>query len=185
MVILMASTIHSSDGKTRDFNLQLDQGFRVWDVATGAWKLTVTETTEFFDSIAISPDGKTIASSFSSAPGIQTWDASTGDARQFIEYDEYKVVNQNLSFSDDGRYLDTNQGPYRLTTGGLATCPDPERSQSVVYIKENLGSSWVMRGSKPLLQLPPEHSKSSFATRKNMLVLGNVEGLTFIEFESC
>ncbi|KAJ5278317.1 hypothetical protein N7524_004470 [Penicillium chrysogenum] len=186
MVILMASTIHSSDGKTRYFNLQLDRGFRVWDVATGAWKLTVTETTEFFDSIAISPDGKTIASSFSSAPGIQTWDASTGDARQFIEYDEYKVVNQNLSFSNDGRYLDTNQGPYRLTTGGLATCPDPELSQSVVYIKENLGSSsWVMRGSKPLLQLPPEHSKSSFATRKNMLVLGNVEGLTFVEFESC
>jgi WD40 repeat protein len=182
-VILMASTF--SDNDIAKY-LQLSRGFRVWDIATGAWKLTITDiNANYFDAVAISPDRKTIASSSSSAPGIQTWDASTGHARQLIEYNQYKILNQNLSFSEDGRYLNTNEGPYRLTSGGLATCPDPELSQSAVYIKEKLGSSWVMRGSKPLLQFPPEHSKSSFAFRKNMLVLGNVEGLTFVEFESC
>ncbi|CAG8180782.1 unnamed protein product [Penicillium nalgiovense] len=159
---------------------------KIWDIATGALKMTIKHSTGLpCVSVAISPDGKAVALC-ESDEWIQTWDASTGDEQRSIKSN---VVNQNLSFSDDGRYLNTNEGPYRLIPGGLATSPDPELSQSAVYIKKRVGSGvgplWVMRGSKPLLQLPPEHLCSSFASRENMLVLGNVEGLIIVEFENC
>ncbi|OQE91251.1 hypothetical protein PENNAL_c0010G09750 [Penicillium nalgiovense] len=80
---------------------------KIWDIATGALKMTIKHSTGLpCVSVAISPDGKTVALC-ESDEWIQTWDASTGDEQRSIKSN---VVNQNLSFSDDGRYLNTNEG---------------------------------------------------------------------------
>ncbi|KAJ6186531.1 hypothetical protein N7519_007832 [Penicillium mononematosum] len=157
-----------SDGKVS----HREVGLQIWDVATGALKMTIKHPTGGnFYSVAISPDGKTVASN-SLEHHIRIWDAATGIEQHLIECD---VVRLGLPFSHDCPYL---EGPYRLIPGELATSPDP---QSALYVE----SPWVMRGSKPLLQLPPDHLISSFVSRENLIVLGNVEGLTFIEFENC
>ena len=62
---------------------------------------------------------------------IEVWDTATGTLQQTIHS---KVYGNELAFSDDGNYLQTTQGSYKLTSGVLASLLDPELSQQLCIL---------------------------------------------------
>src|SRR5262249_43480784 len=79
-----------------------DQLVRVWDVATGAEKVTCRSHKDRLLSVEFSPDGKLLLSA-GGDDGAKRWDAATGaEKRAFKHY--YRPC---ACFSPDGRYVIT------------------------------------------------------------------------------
>ena len=118
--------VFSPNGKTLA-SASEDRTIRLWDVATGTHKYTLTGHNAWISSIAFSPDGKILASA-DSEHRIRLWNAATGQYRVTLEGHQAGV--SSVAFSPDGKTLasaDSNAkirlwnattGVYRVTLEG-------------------------------------------------------------------
>ena len=89
--------VFSPDGKMLASASQ-NRTIRIWDVATGAHKLTGHNA--YIYSVAFSPDGKTLASG-SENGRIRLWDITTGQYRVTLE--GHRSAVRSVAFSPDGK----------------------------------------------------------------------------------
>ncbi len=93
-----------------------DKTVRLWDVATGALKHTLTGHTGGVNSVAFSPDGKTIASGDGT---VRLWDVATGALKHTLT-GHTRGVN-SFSFSPDGKTIATGGGDKTVRLWDVAT----------------------------------------------------------------
>ena len=150
---------------------------RLWDATTGAWKQTLEGHSDSVNAVAFSPDGNALASA-SFDKTVRLWDATTGAWKQTFKTSVYIL---ELSFSEDGRYLKTEEGLLSLDSGSFVT--SFHRDQSIYAISIN--NEWVTRDGQDLLWLPPDYRPFCWAVLNNMLALGHLSGrVAILEFAS-
>ena len=109
---------------------------------------------------------------------MRLWDVTSGAWKQTFET---RVHITNLLFSEDGRYLKTDQGLLSLDSGLFGT--SFHRDQPVYAISIN--KEWITRDGQNLLWLPPDYRPKCSAVLNNMLALGHASGrVTILEFAS-
>jgi len=89
------------------------------------------------------------------------------------------ITLRSLSFSENGRYLNTDRGLLSLNSGSADTCLHPEQANAIFVDNE-----WVTRDGQNLLWLPKEYRTRCLAFLHNKVVLGQPSGqVTFLEFD--
>lgn len=112
-------------------------GWEIWDLGTNTRIPPFKGRFYFYPSCgAVSPDNRFFALG---ADKIVDLYAIPGGLQQSIN--THGSVRA-LSFSEDGAYLKTSQGSYKMTSGVLSSTPDPETFRSWIYFD----GFWVMRG---------------------------------------
>ncbi|OAG06628.1 putative WD-repeat protein [Paraphaeosphaeria sporulosa] len=166
----------SPDGKLLALP-SIENTVKMWDVGTGALLRTLKGHSDSVRAIAFSPDGRLLASA-SWDRTIMLWGSAFGVVLQMFEVD---AIIESLSFSYDGRFLETEVGllptlPASLAVGGIISLRNLPRG---IFVKEQ----WVTRGTESLLWLPPEYRPSCTAFHRNVVALGLPAGrVVFMEF---
>jgi WD40 repeat protein len=120
----------------------------VWDTATGECRhILILGENKTCDAINFSPDSKTLVSSAQDG-SVQFWDSATGVYRWSVEL---PCVVESLSFSEDGRYLETNLGTISATpASNSSTISGGQALASCVYHKEG----WIYKDGRKVLWVP-------------------------------
>ncbi|KAK4114745.1 YVTN repeat-like/Quino protein amine dehydrogenase [Canariomyces notabilis] len=121
---------------------------KVWDTVTGSCRCILRPNwKQSFHEIVFSPDSKTLASSEQDGT-VRFWDLTTGGCRWSVKL---PCSVENIVFSEDGRYLETNLGtisaipaPDSSTTSGGQALP------SCIYHK----GDWIYRDGRELMWVP-------------------------------
>ena len=128
-----------------------DKTLRLWDVATGEHKITLTGHTSEVSSIAYSPDGRTLASG-SSDKTLRLWDAGTGEHKITLTGHTKRITS--VAYSPDG----TDGGKWksgwaRCSSGQLLPPRDPLRVGDVnrdgvvnIFDLVSVGSNFAQKG---------------------------------------
>ena len=88
-----------------------------------------------------------------------------------------------LSFSEDGRCLITDQGSFSISTGDLASST-PQGQEPLDPALLFVDDDWVVRCGKRLLWLPMDYRPTSSAVYGDLMVLGHRSGgMTFLWFD--
>jgi WD40 repeat protein len=143
--------------------------------------------------VAFSRDGKLVASG-SHNQTVKLWDPATGALQQTLEGHtgavravafsrtlqqtlEVDAVIRELSFSEDGSYLETDRG--QLNIQSLYTGNSSLEICNVGYIVKD---KWVARETTNIIWLPSDYQPTISAVRDGILVLGHGSGrVTFME----
>src|SRR5262249_43691940 len=91
----------SPDGRTLAANFDQNT-IRLWDVAAGQVRLTLTGHTEKINRLAFSPDGRMLATA-SDDRTVRLWDVASGLERRKLEGHGGAVYS--VAFSPDGKFL--------------------------------------------------------------------------------
>ena len=95
-----------------------DRTIRIWDLATGTLKTTLTDDTGEVFSVAISPDGQTVVSG-SNDNRIKVWDLATGTLKTTLTGHTSLVLG--VAISPDGRTLVSGSSDRTIKVWDLAT----------------------------------------------------------------
>ncbi|KAH0537945.1 hypothetical protein FGG08_005395 [Glutinoglossum americanum] len=153
-----------------------DGTVELWDTATGAIRHTLEGHSDAVNAVAFSPDGQVVASG-SDDDTIRLWSAATGEARHTLTT---SGVVRDLSFSNDGSFLETDRGQIILDNPSTNLNPPPPNTSRKMYVKDH----WVVRGMENLLWLPPDYRPICMANWSNFLVLGLLSGrVIFMEID--
>ncbi len=95
------SVAFSPDGQTLA-SVSVDRTVRLWDVASGRERVSLTGHTDRISCVAFSPDGKTLASGGWDHT-VKLWDVATSKARATLQGHQDWVLS--VAFSPDGRTL--------------------------------------------------------------------------------
>ncbi len=93
--------VFNSDG-TLLASASRDSSIRLWDIASGTIKYTLTGHNYYIYSVAFSPDGLTLASGDENGK-IRLWDVTTGQYRVTLE--GHRNAVRSVAFSPDGQTL--------------------------------------------------------------------------------
>ncbi len=107
---------------------EIDSSIRLWDVATGKLKLTLTGHTGWITALTYSSDGTTLASA-STDGTVHLWDGTTGKHK--ITLKEHKQNVNSVEFSPDSKRL--------ASWGSDATVRlwDPHTGKQIAIIDDN------------------------------------------------
>jgi WD40 repeat protein len=152
-----------------------DKTVKLWDLTTGASRDTLEGHSDSVCIVIFSPDGKLVASG-SHDNTVRLWDSVTGASLQMLNID---TTISGLSFSKDGRYLETDRGSLNVQSTLKGNTSFQPQSPCNIFVK----SYWVTRGTENLLWLPSDYRTTCTAVQNNVLVLGHASGhVTFIGF---
>ena len=110
----------SPDGKTLATGGS-DRLVKLWDLANGHEKMTLSGHADQVRVLAFSPDGKTLASA-GAEPDIRLWNISDGKEIRKLEGPGNYVMA--LAYSSDGKYLVTGHAGTQGGAAGLVTVHD-------------------------------------------------------------
>lgn len=161
--------------------MALDDGtMQLWDTELRGRKQILHGHPDSVVAVAISPNKDTIASA--SADGsLWLWDTATGGRKATTDLSRYCLHTRELRFSDDGRYLKTDEGWVSLS---------PETSSGANAVRENPGDSvsinedWLSWEGSNFLWLPPDYRAVDADFSNNAVVMLHPSWkVTLIEFE--
>ncbi len=81
----------------------MDKTIKLWDVASGTVKATLSGHGDYVNSVVFSPDGKIVASSSSMDKTIKLWDVASGTEKTTLSGHWDNVTS--VAFSPDGKIL--------------------------------------------------------------------------------
>ena len=102
----------STDG-SKLASASMDATVRVWDVASGTAKQTLTNLPDEARGVALLPDGKTVitgSGSFRSGGAVKSWDADSGQMKAVLRTQKNFV--SALAMSPDGKLLAWDDGTW-------------------------------------------------------------------------
>ncbi|KAL4747489.1 hypothetical protein BDW72DRAFT_196701 [Aspergillus terricola var. indicus] len=171
---LVRSVAVSSDGQLLASG-SFDGTVRLWDPATGALRLTLEGHTGSVYSVAFSHDGRLLASgSFDET--VRLWDPATGALKETLSTEGFV---EELEFSQDNSYLDTNLGTFKVQSSCDNAIPNPPN----MVPRISLQSEWIAVNGEQVLWLPPEARCNCSRVKFNKLALGHRSGrVSFLGF---
>jgi serine/threonine protein kinase len=107
----------SPDGKFLA-SASADKTIKVWDIATGQLKMTLTNHLDFVTSVRYSPDGKLLASG-SFDRSVKLWDTATGQEKANLL--SHQDVVRAVAFSPDGRMIASASNDKTIKLWDVAT----------------------------------------------------------------
>ncbi|PMD49976.1 WD40 repeat-like protein [Hyaloscypha bicolor E] len=173
--LMVTAVAFSPDGKLVA-SVSQDGTVRLWDLATGAVRGAPEDHSPPAKAVAFSPDGQLVASAHDKT--IMFWDSTTGGPRGKLDAG---VAIQDLSFSSDGIYLETDWGLLNIRSLFPSAIPLQSKPLCYIFVKEH----WVTQEMENILWLPSDYRATCAAVRNNLLVLGHASGrVTFFEFDA-
>lgn len=155
----------------------------ICNTETGESQNTLERNSTLAKALAFSNDSKSLAS-FHSDGTVQLWDVGT--ARLMGKFSTNSDIEQ-LSFSADGTYLETNLGHIQI---GEILEDSFNYSSTPGSHWRLVEEEWIMEGNRKMLWLPPDFrpgSRSNFPSRhtahhNGLFVIACNSGMTFMNF---
>jgi WD40 repeat protein len=146
-----------------------DKTVRLWDAKTGEQVQKLEGHEKFVNSVAFSPDGQLVASA-SWDKTVRLWCAKTGE--QVISFPVDRVA-VTLSFTEDSRYLITNNGYLDVSPYVCSSVPGKRQLGPPTM---TLSRHWIRYHEKDLIWLPHDYRGSCSALFGKKLVVGQASG---------
>jgi WD40 repeat protein len=164
----------SADGKTVASGSE-DKTVMLWDAATGEERHKLEGHDDWVTVVAFSADGKTVASG-SEDKTVRLWDAATGEEKQ--KHETSRSANR-ITFSNDGRYLETNIGQLDLSITSITHQSLITDSRTTILLE----SSWIRYRGADFLWVPHEYRGVCHDAFGSLLVIGQSSGaVSFFSF---